>query len=291
MLAPLARSLGRLAAGILLLAGAGTLPEAASALSLTGLSATLGAGNSANLFTDTVASKAARQSGVAVVASSATGFTTRYSAVVASDRENRPTQTITLNARYTITFQVSASVGEAWQLLVGNSRVGALTIVDDGLTGSATAAMTALTVTRSGAGTQTGSLNLAAVTSLTGGASNDRPVSQISSAVISGVGTGALQTVTLSFAWNMSATSTRPAGATNGDEAAVRLGRDSALTGFSADNYPGFGGRVLANDGQFVSVTLVPEPAPWLLTLFGLLGLELMARRHRRLHPPPDEIG
>ena len=256
---------------------------AARAVSISGLSATLLGSNSADLFDDTAAQKRVRDSQVDVLSSGATSFATRYAAVVGADVSTANTTTVTLNARYRITFSVNANAGEAWQLVIDTSRYGALTLVDDG-TGSARSTLGAVTVTRTGAGTLAGSLGLAAVANLQGGANANRVVSQTGSAMLSGVGTGGAQNVRLDFSFNASARSSRTG--SNGDEAAVRLGLDSALTGFSADDYPGPGSRSLAGDGHFVTVTLVPEPSAWLLVALGLVGIELFARSRRRRVAP-----
>jgi hypothetical protein len=260
-------------------------PVPARAVSITGLSATLLGTNSADFFQDTAARKRVRDSQIDVLAGSATSFTTRYAAVVGADVSTAATTLLTLNARYRITFSVNANAGQAWQLMIDTARYGALTLVDDG-TGSARATLGAVTLTRSGAGTLAGSLGLAALPNLQGGANANQAVSQTGSAVLSGVGTGAAQSVTLNFSFSAGARSSRTG--SNGDEAAVRLGLDSALTGFSADDYPGPGSRSLAGDGHFVTATLVPEPSAWLLLTTGLTGIELLARR-RRQHLAPLE--
>jgi len=255
----------------------------AGALSLSGLAVSLGGGNSANVFVNGASDKTLVRSSVGVVSSAATSFTTRYAAVVGADKDGAPgstTPSATLNASYTITFQVNASLGQSWSVLLTTSLVGAMTIVSDGK-GAASATVGAVTGTASGAGSLSGSLGLAAPGTLDNQASPatslDSGFNAASGATISGVGTGAPQTVTLNFSWQMTAT-TIPQGS-SADEAAVRLGIDGALTNFSADNYPGPGARTLANDGQFVSATLIPEPASMLMMFAGLVGLALLGRR------------
>ena len=215
---------------------------------------------------------------VSILSSSATSFATRYAMVTGADSETNQSIAVTQTASYTITFQVNANVGEAWSVLLDLSRVGALTLVTDS-NGRASATLGAMSGSVSG-GSLSGSLGLGAVGPLPGPGDADQLFSQTSTAAIDGVGTGAPQTVTLNLTWTASATSTTGKGANGaGDEAAIRMGIDSALTGYTADNYPGVGSRTLTNDGQFVSATLVPEPGTMLMMFAGLVGLALFGRR------------
>ncbi len=250
----------------------------ASALSLTNLSVSLGSANSADQLVQGPPLNEVMLSTVSVLSSSATSFATRYAMVTGADSETNQSITETQTATYTITFQVNANPGQAWSVLLDLSRVGSLTLVSDS-NGRASASLGAMSGSVSG-GTLTGSLGLAAVGPQTGPGGADQPFSQTSTATISGVGTGTAQTVMLNLTWIASATSTTGKGSNGaGDEAAVRMGLDSALTGYTADNYPGPGNRVLANDGQFVSATLVPEPGSMLMMFAGLVGLALFGRR------------
>jgi len=245
----------------------------ASALSITGLTVTKNAANSASELVQSATSLHTRDSSVSVVSSTATSFTTRYAMVVGADVDNSPTLTETMTANYQITFQVNAAVGQAWVVSLATSRVGALTIAADGATGSARVTLGAVTGTKAGAGTLTGSLGLGAVPTITSGSDTNTPFNQTGNATISGLGSGAAQTITLNFRWNASARSTLQGA--NGDQAAVRMGLTSAALNFSADDYGGVGGRSLLGDGQFVSATLVPEQASFLLLAAGLIGLAI----------------
>jgi predicted secreted protein len=258
-------------------------PAAASAtITLSGLSATVDGSDSPDVFQDLPTSSRLGLSTLNVQSSSSIGFTTRYAMDVGTDIGNNPTVSISQTASFTITFQVNANVGEVWNLYIDASRVGALTLVNDG-TGPATATLGAVTGTAGGAGTLTGSLGVAAVPTLSGNTGGNRPFNETTSAVISGIGTGSGQTVTLNFTWNASATSTKGGGPNGtGDEAAVRMGIDSTMSSFSADDYPGVGNRSLALDGFFVRLRAAPEPGTFALLALGLLGLAFSGRRRPR---------
>ena len=97
--------------------------------------------------------------------------------------------------------------------------------------------------------------------------------------------------VTLVFTFTASAaTLDAPAGLVYGDEAALRMGRDSSLSSFTADDYPGAGGRSLAADGLFVTAYLpppasLPEPRAEALLALALIALGWFDRVQRRRKP------
>jgi hypothetical protein len=250
----------------------------AAALSIVGLSVALGGTNSPNQLVDTLSPPVTRirTSSVAVVSSSALSFQTRYALAVGTDIGNTASITENHTANYTITLSVNETAGLPWNLLLDTGRSGALTLVADG-NGGATATLGAVGVTTGGAGALTGSLALAAVPTLTGTGGGNTPFAQTGSAVISGIGTGADQAITLTFSFTASAASTRQGN--NGDEAAVRMGIAGNATSYTAGNYPGVGSRTLADDGHFVTATLVPEPTTIVMMALGLSGLALYGRR------------
>lgn len=218
---------------------------------ISGLSVAKNPGNTADAFQDDLLTGAQITSIVGVQpGANATTFTTRYAAIVATDTGIFTSATRTLNANYTITFTVTAP--STYELTVNTSRVGALTLVDDG-SASATATTGAATGGQTGGVLSGGSLNLAALSNLSGNGGGNAPFNQSSVATITGVSNGVPQVHTLTFTWTSSCNSA--SGITGGDECAVRMGLPATFSGQTVGLYPGIGSRVQANDGHFVTVT------------------------------------
>jgi hypothetical protein len=62
------------------------------------------------------------------------------------------------------------------------------------------------------------------------------------------------------------------------------MGMDTPLSFFTADDYPGVGGRVLSADGVLANAALllpVPEPDTALLLSLGLGGLIVLGRERK----------
>jgi hypothetical protein len=272
-----------LALSLLLASGAG-------ATTLSGLSIS---NSSTNVFNDGGPPyRSVAQSSTSLLSSGATGFDMRYGAVVGADAGNATTNggtyTQSMTGTFTITFSVTQNAGWNWSVNVDVVRNGALTIVNDpsnvfNNSGHANVTLNALSVVHSGAGVLGSSLNLGAVGTLSNAgapaSSPNQAFSQTSSAAITGVGTGGAQVVTLVFTFTATANSVDPVGGPReGDEAALRMGYDSTLQTFTADDYPGVPARLLANDGIFVSAA-VPEPAAEALLALGLIGLAWFEKR------------
>lgn len=272
-------------AGALVLGSAST----AGAVAISNLSVFLDAGNTANLFQDSGPIGSEISSDVAVLSSSANAFTTRYQAGVYTDAggAGSATNTITLNAAYTISFDVIDAVGSAWRLDLVTSRVGARTSVTDS-SGESAFSLSAVNGLLGGSGTLgSGSLDLGAIANSQQGNSVNLAFDQSGTASITGTGNGS---VTLSFAFSATATTihsnTNPPGPVGpgGDEAAVRMGNPGNLSSFSAGNYPGSGGRTAADDGHFVDLDLFdlgPIPEPDTALMLGM-GLAILAAQGRR---------
>jgi hypothetical protein len=213
-----------------LLAAAALIGAPAGAATISGLSISNG---STNVFDDVGGVGSVGQSSTSTPISGLLGFQMRYGAVVGADSGGAGGGTFTQNfsGSFTITFSVTETAGVAWTARVDVLRAGAMTIIDDG-NGSGTVTLGALNVAKSGAGTLTTSLNLGAVTTLTNSAASttspNQPFSQTASSTITGTGTGSAQSITLVFTFTGSATTT--AQGNQGDEAALRMGLDSALS-------------------------------------------------------------
>ena len=263
-------------------------PARSTAATIANVSIQKNAGNTADFFDDVGDEASAAQSTAVVTGSTTTSFDARYAAVVSADRgagSNSGTTSQSFTGDFTITLQLTEAASTAWSFTLDVMRIGAQTIISDG-TGNASVALGALTGSETGAGSITsGSMSLAALATLSNASaestSPNSPFNQSTSAVISGIGTGAAQSVILNFVFSASAASVDPSGGDfQGDEAALRMGLDSALSFFTADDYPGVGLRNLGTDGIYVLFQLdeSPEPGTALLLGLGLAGIGI----HRR---------
>jgi len=198
---------------------------------------------------------------------------TGYATKTSNDAAGNGTNTYNTTSDYNVTFTVDGDGAASYDITIDTSRIGAFTLVNDGGGGGlADASMSGVTGASSVAGT--GTLNLAALTGVTGGGNQDSPFSQADTFTMTGL-TGTT-VVSLDFSWTSSTYSQQ-------HEAAIRMGIDGTQAAISADDYPGVGARTLAGDGHFVditaTVTAVPEPGTALLLSLGLIGLTVSGRR------------
>jgi len=274
----------------LCLTGALALGAASSAhaVAISGVTVALDGANTPNLFDDAGPVGSQISSSVAVTSSTATSFVTRYQAGVYTDAggNGATSNTVTLNASYTITFNVTNAAGELWRLDLVTPRIGARTGVDDGQ-GQSAFSLGAVTGFLGGSGTlSAGSLGLGAIANSQQATDVNLAFNQSGTASISGSGNGS---VSLRFTFSATSQTIVQGNGNNaqGDEAAIRMGTASTLSSFTAGNYPGQGNRTAANDGHFVDLDLfdlgpVPEPDTALMLTLGLAVLAIQGRSRRR---------
>lgn len=231
----------------------------AAAQTISNLSIVKNGTNSADQLTASGDVKTQTASTVAVQSSSASSFATRYAFLLGNDRDGGlqllgNTNTQTLNASYTISFQVTAP--GAYRLHIDTLLNAEVNRRDDG-GGSAGGDLNALTGAFSGGSLLSGNLNLPGTSSISNGSGNANVnVLRNGSAVIQGVSNGSPVSHTLTFNFTASCRTIASILGSSGEECAVRGGISSAMTGYTAGVYPGTPARVAADDGHFVTVTL-----------------------------------
>ena len=185
-------------------------------------------------------------------------------------------------ASYNIDFDLTCPAGSTYEIRVEQELSGALTILRDnydgcdapffGTTGRATASVSLFDGSYAGGTLATGSLDLDAPGELDQSDDGYLGFADDTTATIRGTATGAPQPHSIGFSWQSKCKSRGDAWDT-GAECSVRLGLESdiapnGLPGcMGADDYPGTGSRVMADDGHFVTVSahcevLVPAPTP-----------------------------
>jgi hypothetical protein len=225
------------------------------------------------------------------VVNAAVDIATHYVSNAAADRAialSGGTATFTWNTNYTIVFQVAPALPTgAYKVVVDTSILGELTLLDDIAGTQSTTSVTNVTgklnsVTNAGLGIS----GIAQTFSVATG-TNDAQERNISGSNSINLGTfTGTQSFTLNFTFTTSASA--PQSALGADEAAARFGASGALSGATADDYPGPGDvvdRIQANDGHFVHVTAtlltVPEPGTLMLLGAGFAGLAVAGTRKR----------
>ncbi len=223
----------------------------ARAQSITGLAAVKNAGNNPDNFQDGLTVSYQRTSTVGVLSNNGVVARVRYQEAVGVDVGAFSSQSNSLASDYNVNFSVTAP--GAYDLNITTSLNGAFTIEDDG-DGPGTADATGVTGTQTGGTLASGTLNLTDP----GGPVTSGNVGflRTSAATIQGTSNGSPIAHTLRFTWSASCSSSNGF-VTGGDECAVRLGLPITYSGQTAGNYPGVGGRTAANDGHFVTISLV----------------------------------
>ena len=189
-----------------------------------------------------------RKSAVTITTNTGTVLATQFTWNLSED-ESSGSRTESGTAVHNLAFSVTAP--GAYSLTVATSRKGDLNRISDAAGCTGAADIGAVSGSQTGGTIASGSLNLGdpgAVNSGTGNA--ELIINQTGSATINGTSNGVAKPHTLSFTWTGTTTS-------NTCEAAVRLGESSTMSSFTAGTYPGSPIRTAANDGHFVTITLI----------------------------------
>ena len=216
----------------------------AGAQSISGASATTtgSTGNSGDTSGST-------RSSVAITSNTATQIQTRFAWNVSADVSILSTRDQAGTAVHNVAFNVTAP--GAYFLNVTQQRVGIIQVNNDASNCNGSADTAGITGSQSGGAVTSGSLNVGDPGSVGNTSSTTEvPFNQSASAQITATSNGVAQSHALTFSWNGSARS-------NSCEAAVRQGEGSSVSGCEPCVYPGTPSRTQANDGHFVTVTLV----------------------------------
>ena len=268
---------------------AALLAARADALSITGLTIVKGVlntldntMNTGQNFMQTTSAVSTVQAPVAApdTLGSFSEFLTRYSMMVAADRQNTSGNTqASMTSSYSITFTVDNPTGATVQIDIDTLRVGALTNITDSAGNSV---ITLGAVTGQVNAVTQAALALASV-GQTSAADAHTPFNQASTTL--SITTNSLLSVyLLQFDWSSSANSVH-------DEGAIRMGMAGNVNSSTADDYPGVtfprNATQQGNDGHFVDVratiiAAVPEPASGGLVALGLLAIGSRSRARTR---------
>jgi hypothetical protein len=177
---------------------------------------------------------------------------------------------------YSIAFDVVSVPGEQWTLDLQHSILGALNRISDGYNdgigfqdggGSATLATDVVATYRLDGGAPVDFGFAPAPVSISdgvGGSSSNEDVefSGAGSALLQGTG-GVSVELDFSLQMNAFSNSNTAFPTANGDEMAIRLGKNDTIdNNFIAGGYPGMGNRNIADDGHKVAITLTSSPLP-----------------------------
>lgn len=177
---------------------------------------------------------------------------------------------------YRIDLDVVAAAGEQWSLAIDHAILGALNRISDGYNdgigfrdggGTATIGVPVMG-SYSVAGGASGSFDFTtSVTSISdgiGGSSSSQNVefSGTNGVVLNGTTSATIQ-LDFQVALDAYSNSNTAFPTANGDEMAIRLGKNDTIdNNFTAGGYPGMGSRNIADDGHHVSVELTSSPLP-----------------------------
>ena len=252
----------------------------AGALTISGVSATLGAGNSPDTLgsnNSNVSSAEVLDSGgtVADAVSASQSAGVRYAANAWADKAAFTSELdIDLTHEYDITFTVTADAGTVYDVEISSLLKGLIVTENDDSFGYARTELHEVTVT------------LDSVVQVDHGTTEQLLALNYydSSLAIAEAGTSTLtdQTGTINLNFNVSFTSEQYSWT---DESGLLLGLDEANSPFFTDvSDNGVHGRTAADDGHFLSIianvtSIVPEPSTALLLA---TGLAILAARRRR---------
>jgi hypothetical protein len=177
---------------------------------------------------------------------------------------------------YRVSFDIAAVAGETWTLDIQHALRGALDRISDGYNdgiGFQDGGGTAILHTNVNAdvtldGAPAGAFDITpSVTSINdgiGGGSNDQDVefTGANGIVLQGTTSVSVQ-VDFSMAMETYSNSNTAFPTANGDEMAIRLGKNDTIdNNFTAGGYPGMGSRNIADDGHMVDIVLTAAPLP-----------------------------
>jgi hypothetical protein len=260
------------------------IASSALAIDITGVTISKNAGHSADVNTNTTGRLVQFTTNLSVldgggsaldVVGSTVDALTRYQSIMAVDTGSfNLGQVLATTTDYRVQFTVNAPINVTYDLTIDTNMLGAFTLQDDtALNGPASADISGVMGKINGG--INSSLGLSDPTGPTGAGNVNigtvnQEINSSNSLTVSLMGT---QLITLDFSWNSVARSNPADGsstttnATNGpfvfggDEAAIRLGlaatSGSITGGMTADDYPGAGSRIAANDGHFVDISLL----------------------------------